>query len=87
MTQKQIELIRHALGLGRGHTVSYRRYFVAGGGHEDHEDWLAMERDGCAIQRKFSVLPAGDVLFIVTRKGAEAALQPGESLCAEDFPS
>lgn len=81
----QIELARHALGLPNRNHTSYRNRFVAGGGHYDHGDWLAMTDAGLA-ERFSTALYGGADLFMLTRTGAEAALRPGESLDAEDFP-
>ena len=82
MTPEQLKLARHALGLDYK-KVSYRnRYYTIGRGQE-HKEWLAMVEKGYAIED--SVLP-DSTRFELTRKGAEAALLPGETLCPEDFP-
>jgi hypothetical protein len=85
LTPAQIELARHALGLPNRNYTSYRNRFVAGVGHYDHSDWLAMTDAGFA-KRFSTALYGGDDLFMLTRTGAEAALRPGESLDSEDFP-
>lgn len=87
MTSAQITLARHALGLPNKRGVSYRRHFVCGLGHTDHPDWLAMVEAGYATRRDGSTVPfGGDDLFHITAAGAVLALEPGESLDAEDFP-
>lgn len=87
MTPAQKELARHALGLPNRQRKSYRNRFVAGNGHPDYLDWLVMVEDGNAERRGGKALPyGGDDFFWLTRKGAEAALEPGEKLCPEDFP-
>lgn len=83
MTPRQRDLARCALGLGirtgRNKTVrSYRNRFFASIGHADYEDWKAMVAAGEAEG-------LGDP-FWLTRAGAEAALNAGESLDPEDFP-
>lgn len=87
MTPRQKELARHALGLGNGQAKSYRNRFVAGPGHPDYDDWLAMMAAGEAGRREAKTLPfGGDDLFWLTPHGAQAVLEPGETLCREDFP-
>lgn len=86
MTPQQIELARHALGLGNGRKVSYRNHFVTGPGHQDYIDWQDMVASGMATHRKGGALTGGDDIFYLTNKGATAALKRGERLCAEDFP-
>ena len=85
LTPAQTELARHALGLPNRNHTSYRNRFVAGVGHCDHSDWLAMTDAGPA--RRFSTaLYGGGHLFMLARRCAEAALRPGESLDSEVFP-
>lgn len=86
MTSRQLTLARHALGLGKGNTVSYRRHFVAGPGHADYAEWIVMETAGNATRREAIWAPKGEVMFLITRKGAEQTLRPGESLSVKDFP-
>lgn len=86
MTPRQIELARHALGLRPGCLVSYRNRFLAGPGHPDYADWQAMVAAGQAKRLESEYLPPGDVLFLLTRAGAEAALLPGDVLNSEDWP-
>lgn len=88
MTPQQIELARHALGLKERSARSYRNHFVAGPGHTDYADWMAMVAEGVAIRIDGKRLSfGGDDLFKMTRAGADAALRPGESLDSEDFPA
>jgi hypothetical protein len=87
VTPEQIDLARHALGLGNGRRVSYRNYFVTGPGHSDHENWVAMVNDDMAIRRKGNAITGGDDIFHLTPAGAKAALNRGERLDPEDFPS
>ncbi|MEM1150255.1 MAG: hypothetical protein AAGI03_06820 [Pseudomonadota bacterium] len=82
MTPRQRELARHARGLpnssgrrNRNHYVSYFRVSV--------REWGRMVAAG---EAKRGPNRGGAVGFTMTRKGAEAALEPGETLCPEDFP-
>lgn len=82
MNDTQMRLARHALGLPNSRKRSYRnRYFTAQKG-EEFNAWL-----GLSDRQLAGFQDAGNqVFFWLTRKGAEAALEPGESLCPEDFP-
>jgi hypothetical protein len=83
MTPRQIELARHALGLRPSCLVSHRNRFLAGPGHPDYADWQAMVAAGQAKRLESEYLPPGDVLFHLTRAGAELALLPGDKLDPE----
>lgn len=88
MTEAQQALARHALGLPNRRGVSYRNAFVAGAGHEDYADWIAMVEAGDARRRAGATLAfSGDDLFWLTPAGARAALHADEQLSAEDFPA
>ncbi|MHA7870700.1 MAG: hypothetical protein ACX93U_24845 [Salipiger thiooxidans] len=87
MTPEQRDLARHALGLDGRRKRSYRNHFVTGPGASDHAAWMAMRDAGLAWRRKGSnLLTSGYDLFGLTLQGARAALEPGETLCSEDFP-
>lgn len=86
MTPQQRDLARHALGLDGRRKQTYRNHFVTGPGCTVHENWMALVDAGLAWRRSGSALTGGDDLFGLTLKGAQAALGPGETLCAEDFP-
>lgn len=86
LTTAQRELARHALGLTNGRTQSFRNRFVAGVGHPDHAERIKMASKGAAGRRLGVMMFGGDDLFWLTRRGAEAALDPGETLDVEDFP-
>jgi len=85
MTPRQIELARDALGLRPTRLISHRNHFVAGPGHPDYGDWISMVVTGHAWRRERKVLPPGDVMFHLTRAGAELALLPGDILNPEDW--
>ena len=86
MTPEQRNLARHALGLDGRRKRSYRNHFVTGPGASDHAAWMAMRDAGLAWRRSGNQLTGGDDLFGLTLQGARAALEPGETLCSEDFP-
>lgn len=86
MTPHQRDLARHALGLRNGHKQSYRNHYVTGAGAADHAEWMEMVASGLAWCRQGSELTGGDDLFGLTKKGAQSALEPGETLDPEDFP-
>lgn len=83
MDKRQIELVRHALGLPNDRNVSYRNRFVTGRGGINHATWMDLCRQGYAEksdgEQKLD-------WFYVTRRGAEFVLLPGERLDPEDFP-
>ncbi|ABN78396.1 hypothetical protein Rsph17029_3300 [Rhodobacter sphaeroides ATCC 17029] len=87
MNPRQIELARHALGLPNRRGQSYRNHFVTGPGAADYDEWEAMVADGLAKKHRASALSGGDPVFILTPKGATAALKRGERLDPEDFPA
>ena len=85
MTPAQRELARHALGLPNQARRSYRNRYFAAASSPCAAQWQAMveagEAEGGGPGRKVSSLH-----FQLTRRGAELALDPRESLCPEDFP-
>lgn len=84
LTPSQKELARHALGFPNTKRTSYRNRFVC---QENHPDWQDMVAKGMATMRRGETLPfGGDACFYMTRQGAEAAMEPREKLCPEDFP-
>lgn len=85
LTAAQRDLARHALGLNR-QRQAYRNHFVTGAGCEDHDHWQAMVATGLAVRRPPSVLSGGGDIFMLTRRGAEAALAEGERLFEQRFP-
>lgn len=85
MNDAQKQLARSALGLPTDSERSYRNRFYANRGGPQHERWTEMVNAGHAI-RHHTQSGSGLVLFELTRTGAEAALNEGETLCPEDFP-
>lgn len=80
------ELARHALGLVDGRKASYRNRFVCGPDHSDFAEWERMVSIGDAERHDMRHIFGGDYLFMLTIKGAQAVLRPGETLDPEDFP-
>lgn len=88
ISEKQIELARHALGLPNSYNRSYRNRYIAGSKHPSYADWQAMIKSGFAKSEDGEGLPfGGSHFYYLTRKGAELALSKGETLCREDFPA
>jgi len=85
MTEEQIELARHALGLPNRNRISYRNHFVAGEGHSEYVAWCDMVEKGFARGKKGSQLTGGDPVFWLTMAGASRALRRGETLDPDDF--
>ena len=85
MTENQIELGRHALGLPNPKRRSYRNHFCAGATHSDYEDWMRMVQSGDATHRNGNAITGGDDVFWLTKAGATACLKLGEQLDSEDF--
>lgn len=79
MNDEQCQLARHALGLDRA-TQSYRNRYVTGQPMLRHHLWNDMVSKGWATHN-------GRGVFHLTQAGATMVLLPGETLCAEDFPS
>ena len=86
MTPQQITLARHALGLPNRQNTTYRNRYSAGKGHASHPTWEQMVKAGAATATRHAGGLGGQDTFSLTLAGAKAALQAGESLCAEDFP-
>lgn len=83
MTPTQRELARHALGLPNDRMRSYRNSYFVGNRSPAHGEWLKM------LERGLAEVEPGEPndFFWLTRAGAEMALNEGERLDPEDFPS
>ena len=83
MNEKQKHMARGALGLRDGKKKSYRNRFFVNTTGDLYPEWVDLQEKGMAVGR-----PAykGMYYFFLTLKGAQAALEPGESLDEEDFP-
>lgn len=86
-TERQKELLRHALGLPSPSKRSFRNRFVAGKKHASYADWQNMVVNGLATKQEGKSLPfGGSDCFYASYRGAQTALKKGETLCPEDFP-
>lgn len=86
MTPEQKVLARFALGLPNERRRTYRNSFVADPGGYSFRVWMGMVGAGFAVRGGApKTWLAGSDLFHLTDAGAEAALEPDESLDPEDF--
>lgn len=83
LTALQRRYARHALGLPNERGRSYRNRFFTSIGVENHKMWSEL---ATAKLAKCEVVGSARFCFWLTRAGAEAALEPGETLDPEDFP-
>lgn len=79
------KLARHALGLVDGNKKSYRNRYRAPMIGDVTVAWHAMHDAGYAVCVPTEGKSLGP-FFYLTEAGARLALNPGESLCSEDFP-
>lgn len=86
LSSQQQVLARHALGLPNKYRKSYRNRYVVGCLSETYKLWGEMVTAGMAEEYPMEGSSIGQVMFCLTRPGAEAVLKRGERLCAEDFP-
>ena len=83
LTEAQLKLARHALGLSEGRKRSYRNRYSAGHGTPASNEWAVMVTEGLAnCYARYATLSH----YELTEDGARAALRPGETLDPEDFP-
>ena len=79
-TQRQVEVLRHALGLKPdGSGRAYRSHFVTGPGSDDFDDCEALVAIGAMSKRAGSPLSGGDAIYFVTDAGAAIAKAEGRS--------
>ncbi|WP_062220536.1 hypothetical protein [Aureimonas sp. D3] len=83
MTPEQRALARRALGLPNSLARSSRNYTAVHPNALAFAPWMEMVEAGLATVEKVGL--SGRV-FLLTRAGAEAALEPHERLDPEDFP-
>lgn len=83
MSPEQRRMARHALGLGDDRTVSYRNRYYAHPTTARGIAWEDLAHQGLAERTSAG---GGLVCYFLTVAGAKAAIEPGERLCAEDFP-
>ena len=71
ITDKQREIILHALGLNR-RDREYRNHFVSGSGSDDYQHCEELVTAGLMTRHKGNVLSGGDNIYIVTDAGRAA---------------
>jgi hypothetical protein len=84
MTPSQRKMARHALGLDGERRRSYRNRYFTSAGTPSEDEWNELCRRGLAEREKGH---RKMVHFYLTNEGASVALDPGEILDPEDFPS
>jgi hypothetical protein len=83
LTAEETRVARHALGLPNELRRSYRNRYFVGRETPAGRTWAGMVERGLAAA---DVGAAPRTMFYLTRAGAVAALEAGESLCRECFP-
>ena len=71
MTPKQRDIMKHALGAGRG-APGWRNHFVTGPGSDDYDDCEALVATGLMTKRSGGPLSGGDPVYRVTDAGQDA---------------
>jgi hypothetical protein len=79
ITDKQRDILRHALGVGRGQidrwgkqrSAGWRNHFVTGPGSDDYADCEALVAAGLMTKRGGGPLSGGDPVYRVTDAGEE----------------
>ena len=88
MTPHQLKLARHALGLPNDQMRSYRNRYIAVPGTREYGSWEEMVAAGEAVKTSGDEMGLGkNDHFRLRHAAAKAALEPGERLDMEDFPS
>ena len=72
ITDRQRDILRHALGVGRGRTAGWRNYFCTGPGSDDYDDCEALVAAGLMTKRSGGPLSGGDPVYRVTDAGQDA---------------
>lgn len=70
-TAKQLDILRHTLGVGRG-PAGWRNYFITGPGTDDHPHCEAMVAAGWMTKREGTALSGWDDVYSVTEAGRDA---------------
>lgn len=84
ITDKQRDLVRHALGLDERHKRTYRNHFVTSPLCDEYKEWADLLNHGLARHNKGSQLSGGDEVFWATKELATFVLKPDEQL-SENF--
>ena len=72
VTPKQRDLMKHALGFGRGSKPGWRNHFVTGPGSSDYADCEALVAAGLMTKRSGGPLSGGYTVYCVTDAGQDA---------------
>lgn len=72
LAPERVDILRHALGLGRG-SREYRNHFVTGPGSTDYPHCEALVAAGLMTRSEGHALSGGDPVFRVTEAGRVAA--------------
>jgi hypothetical protein len=86
LTIKQVEQIRHCIGLSSRNKTTNRNHFVTGPGSDDYDSWMDLVAKGYANRRAGSEISGGDDIFWVTRETALFVRKTDEHL-SKDFRS
>ena len=74
MKPEELQILRHALGIGDcGTKPPYRNHFVTGEASIDHPHCMALVERGLMTRRAGNALSGGDEIFSVTSEGRLAA--------------
>lgn len=68
LAPEQLDILRHALGVGRGRT-GWRNHFVTGPGSDDYDHCEALVVSGLMVKRPGHPLTGGDPVYHVTDDG------------------
>ena len=83
LTTSERHLARRALGLGFGRSRrAHRNHYLC----PTHQDWEHMVARGLATVRRSAEPNDGAHTYRLTRAGAEAALEPGETVPEDLIP-
>lgn len=74
ISAQQLGLLHHTLGLSPHQRGAYRNYFLAGGGHHDQANLLALVEAGFMSRSAAPSWTCGDDLFRATEEGRTYAL-------------
>lgn len=72
MTPKQRDIMKHAMGFGRGSAPGWRNHFCTGPGSDDYDDCEALVAAGLMRRRSGGPLSGGDPIYSVTDAGQDA---------------
>ena len=72
MTPKQRDIMKHALGFGRGSSPGWRNHFCTGPGSDDYADCETLVAAGLMTKRSGGPLSGGDPAYRVTDAGQDA---------------